>query len=81
VSQTAFIRALKRADLAEVMAGLGRYTSKRDDRPWCNPATWLNQDRWKDEPALPPLRGIVGRNDSIGAVTDRLLDQMEADND
>jgi hypothetical protein len=35
----------------EVIAGLMRYSAKTDDRPWCNPATWLNQARWADEPA------------------------------
>ena len=35
-----------------LMAGLRAY--KRDkpaDRQWCNPATWLHQDRWLDQPA------------------------------
>lgn len=36
----------------EIMAGLARYAAKTDDRPWCNPATFLNQHRWEDEPAL-----------------------------
>lgn len=36
---------------AELMAGLQRYVAKTDDRPWCHPTTWLNQDRWTDEPA------------------------------
>src|SRR5690606_20361366 len=47
----AFARAVKRTPLPEIMAGLERYAAKTDDRPWCNPATWLNQDRWADEPA------------------------------
>ena len=35
----------------ELMAGLTRYlSSKPVDRPWCNPATWLRQGRWEDEP-------------------------------
>jgi hypothetical protein len=34
--------------------GLGRYVGKRDDRPWCNPTTWLNQQRWDDQPAARP---------------------------
>lgn len=37
---------------AVLMDGLRRYiTSKPADRPWCNPATWLNQARWEDQPA------------------------------
>jgi len=35
--------------------------TKPPDRPWCNPATWLNEGRWADEPATslsgpPPPR-------------------------
>jgi hypothetical protein len=33
------------------MAGLEKYIAKTDDRPWCNPATWIHQDRWNDQPA------------------------------
>lgn len=44
-------RAISRAPVSEIMAGLRRYVAKTDDRPWCNPATWLNQGRWADEPA------------------------------
>lgn len=46
-----FVLALQRASFEEIMAGLRRYVAKTDDRPWCNPATFLNQDRWGDEPA------------------------------
>jgi uncharacterized protein YdaU (DUF1376 family) len=34
-----------------LMTGLRAYVAKTDDRPWCNPATWLNQGRWDDQPA------------------------------
>lgn len=50
-AQGAFLKALKRADPETILAGLRRYVAKTDDRPWCNPATWLNQDRWEDAPA------------------------------
>jgi hypothetical protein len=36
-----------------LMDGLARYVAKTDDRPWCNPATWLHQARWEDQPAAP----------------------------
>jgi hypothetical protein len=52
----AFLAALKRASFEDIMAGLQRYVVKTDDRPWCNPATWLNQDRWQDQPAPPVPR-------------------------
>jgi hypothetical protein len=63
----AFAKAVGRAELGAIMAGLARYRSKADDRPWCNPATWLNQDRWTDEPAVavpqarasPPKRTLA----------------------
>lgn len=42
----------------ELRAGLTRYiASKPSDRAWCNPATWLNQERWRDAPApVVPIR-------------------------
>lgn len=54
----AFIAARKRADLAAIMAGLARYVrEKPPDRPWLNPATFLNQDRFNDEPASTDAHG------------------------
>lgn len=50
-AEKAFAKAIKRADLDTILAGLRRYVAKTDDRPWCNPSTWLNQDRWEDSPA------------------------------
>ena len=44
-------KALKRESHTEIMGGLRRYRAKTDDRPWCNPATWLDQGRWADQPA------------------------------
>jgi hypothetical protein len=45
----AWDKAVKRAEADVIMAGLHRYVNKRDDRHWCNPATWLNQGRWEDQ--------------------------------
>jgi uncharacterized protein YdaU (DUF1376 family) len=52
-AERAYQAARKRgADLARIMAGLTRYMrDKPVDRPWLNPATFLNQERWADEPA------------------------------
>lgn len=50
----AFLRARNRAPLESIMAGLEAYRHKTDDRPWCNPSTFLNQDRWNDQPAPRP---------------------------
>lgn len=50
-AEKAFLKAIGRADIETILSGLRRYAAKTDDRPWCNPATWLNQDRWDDAPA------------------------------
>jgi hypothetical protein len=52
-AENAFVAVvLKGATPDELLAGLAAYVrSKPPDRPWCNPATWLNQERWKDQPA------------------------------
>lgn len=59
VAKAKFVAARKRASIDAIMAGLERYVAKTDDRPWCNPATWLHQDRWADQPAtvIPLARG------------------------
>src|SRR5262249_23924665 len=50
-AKRAFERAMKgQVDFGTLMDGLERYREKRDDRPWCNPSTWLNQARWDDRP-------------------------------
>lgn len=49
---SAFATARRAASLNEIMDGLRRYIgSKPADRSWLNPATFLNQARWSDEPA------------------------------
>ena len=53
----AFVKARERASLGAILAGLQTYATKMDDRPWCIPATWLNQDRWLDEPATVRAAG------------------------
>lgn len=55
-AEKAFAKAVQRASLEAITAGLSRYAAKTDDRPWCNPSTWLNQDRWDDAPASVPQR-------------------------
>lgn len=48
----AFGKARRQAPLAAMLAGLKTYIdSKPADRPWLNPATWLNGSRWNDQPA------------------------------
>ena len=50
----AFRAARKRVPLTRIMAGLQDYIrDKPPDRQWMNPATFLNQDRFDDQPASP----------------------------
>jgi hypothetical protein len=77
----AFERAASRVDTETLMAGLRRYVAKTDDRPWCNPSTWLNQDRWTDEPAPPVARAGPApsqpRNATLQAARN-LMDKLDA---
>ncbi|TBY41617.1 hypothetical protein E0H54_30990 [Rhizobium leguminosarum bv. viciae] len=72
-----FLKARSKADLETIMAGLRAYSAKTDDRPWCNPATWLNQDRWNDAPAVVPRAQAPPQRGSGNAMVDR-LDQLMA---
>lgn len=48
-ARKAFVKALTRTSLDQLEEGLAYYKAhKPKDRPWCNPATWLNQERWSD---------------------------------
>ncbi|MCE4223424.1 YdaU family protein [Methylobacterium sp. C25] len=50
------VRRSDRVSFAEIVDGLARYkASKPPTRDWCHPTTWLNQGRWADQPAEPPL--------------------------
>jgi hypothetical protein len=54
-TEISFVKARKAGTAFNViMDGLERYARKDDYRQWCNPATWLNQERWNDEPATAP---------------------------
>lgn len=61
-----FDEALKTVVFEKLMDGLRLYKNKADDRPWCNPATWLHQGRWDDQPAQQqPRGGVLGALDKI----------------
>lgn len=64
----------KNAIFDDVMLGLMRYAAKTDDRPWCNPATWLNQERWLDEPA-PNGGSNAKRDETVAERGARLADR------
>jgi uncharacterized protein YdaU (DUF1376 family) len=58
-----------------LLDGLRRYVAdKPADRQWCNPSTWLHQERWNDEPATPTNGHANGKDRSIAAAADRLVD-------
>lgn len=50
----AFRAAIKRASIDEIIAGLRCATFSADPQFRPHPATWLNQDRWLDDPTPPP---------------------------
>jgi hypothetical protein len=54
-----------------MMSALFRYANKTDDRPWCNPATWLNQGRWLDSPS--PSNGRKNGHGAIISAADDLV--------
>ena len=47
----AFDKASNKVTPEVLFPALDRYANKTDDRPFCNPSTWLNQERWLDQPA------------------------------
>ncbi|GAA2346725.1 hypothetical protein [Dactylosporangium salmoneum] len=66
---TAWTKAIKRASPAEITAGATRYAAERagqDPAYTAHPASWLNADRWLDEPSRPqasqPGRSHIYRN-------------------
>lgn len=67
----------------ELWGGLLRYVGKTDDRPWCNPETWINQERWTDEPADGqiqngrPTRNGPGKRTVQQAAADQ-LEQLQS---
>ena len=51
-AKEAYRAARKEASFTAIMAGLETYKrTKPDYADWAMPATWLNGDRWLDEPA------------------------------
>lgn len=66
----AFLAARKRDGLDAIVDGVFAYIrEKPPDRSWLNPATFLNQDRWKDQPA----KVEHGKTGNIIAASDNLV--------
>ncbi|RTL52908.1 MAG: hypothetical protein EKK40_07100 [Bradyrhizobiaceae bacterium] len=52
----------------ELMDGLDRYMrTKPPDRPWLNPETFINQERWTDQPA----EIANGKSESLASIAQR----------
>lgn len=67
---------------AEIMDGLERYIrSKPPDRPWLNPETFINQERWADQPANTSdgYAATQNRPGGLIAAIDRQLARLEAE--
>lgn len=80
-AQAAFSKARTRADFETIIAGLRRYVAKTDDRAWCNPSTFLNQDRWDDQPAVavPRSGAPPPQQESTSDLIDRVLNPRQTD--
>ena len=76
-AERAFSKALTKASPRELHDGLDRYLAKTDDRPWCNPATWLRQERWADQPAAVARAGPMSGKRHVTHVITDLLKEME----
>lgn len=55
-AERAFSKAIKGASFDEIVAGAKSYANKTDDRQWCSPVKWLEEERWNDRPAPPPSK-------------------------
>lgn len=59
----AFTKARQRAEHSEIIAGAARYAHDPTRKPefTAHPATWLNADRWLDEPVKSGVEAIIER--------------------
>jgi hypothetical protein len=80
-ARAAFPTAMRRAKSFDaIMDGLERYiANKPPDRAFLNPATFLNQERWTDEPATaPPVRAGPSRMNPTLLAAQNLMDKFDA---
>lgn len=69
-------RKARKVTFADLMAGLDRYIrDKPPDRPWCNPSTFLHQERWTDQPAEISKQGASHGASRSGGFADNLWSQ------
>lgn len=75
-ARDAFAIAIGKTDLPTLLAGVVAYKrAKPADRPWCNPATWLNEERWLDQPAAPD----AARREVSAAHTQEVIERQRAE--
>jgi len=75
-ARKSFERIAKQPDFDQqaILLGIERYRcDKPPDRPWLNPATFLNQERWLDQPARASPNGH-GRSNGSGGATKAFLE-------
>jgi hypothetical protein len=84
VGKPATLKALaaarkRRCSFVAIMTGIADYIrDKPPDRPWLNPATFLNQNRWEDKPATVSAgNGKSRRSGSLIDALDRELEKIE----
>lgn len=69
--------ARRKASQAELVAGRDRYVAEKPaDHPWCNPATWLNQERWLDQPQAVVIQ-ISTRGQGPPSLGDRIAAERQ----
>lgn len=72
----------RRCSFVKIMTGIADYIrDKPPDRPWLNPTTFLNQNRWEDQPATVSAgngKARTGSGSLVGAI-DRKLAEIEAE--
>jgi len=77
-ARASFAKAMKRDEFEVIMDGLRRYIRTRPpDRDWLNPATFLNQERWNDEPATVTQRSAFAAPSRQQAVIDGVAAAVE----
>lgn len=77
VGKPAAEKAFKRVagEVEDILAGVERYVAtKPPDRPWLNPATFLNQRRWEDQPAPVGLPLYDARKDGLALLLKEVRD-------
>lgn len=73
----------RRCSFVAIMTGVADYVrDKPPDRPWLNPATFLNHNRWEDQPATVSVgNGTSKQSGSILAAIDRELEKIQREED